>query len=357
MEKFVRDVTFYSDQEHFKHYVCFLAQAGRFGEEIKKNGCEVYCLNMKNGLSVFSALQLLKVIREVGPDIINNHQRNILANIIIMMFRKIQKIYFEHGGHLMGHSSFATKLFYDLFAIHYQVVMTNSKHVRDRIKKFKRMENKDVLSFYCGIHLDLYERKMAKLNIKEELGIPQENKVIGIVGRLVEQKGMDDFLRVASEVNKLNKACSFVVVGDGPLRQSLEQLASQLNLKILFLGDRSDVPQFMGVFDIFIITSKWEPFGIVVLEAMAARVPVVGFSVEGMKEIFETGGGILIQKRNHRELAEVIVEVLNNDVKREQLIKEGYELVKNKFDFKNRIKCLEEIYRQLSVQKYENSAR
>ena len=67
-----------------------------------------------------------------------------------------------------------------------------------------------------------------------ELGIPNENKVVGMVGRLVEQKGVDDFIKVASEINKLYKECSFVIVGGGFLKTSLEQMSKDLNLEIHF---------------------------------------------------------------------------------------------------------------------------
>lgn len=349
MEKFVRDIALYSDKKQFKQYICFLAQKNRFGEEMHKNGCDVQCLNMKTGLSLFAALSLRKVIKDINPDIIHNHQRNILANMIIMLFRRVKKIYFEHGGHLMSGGSFATSLFYLLFAARYQIVMTNSNYVCDKMKTFKTLVNKEILVFYIGVHVEMYRQERNKSGIKKEIGLMPGHKIVGIVGRLVEQKGIDDFIKVAAKIQKVNKLCQFVVVGDGPLQKPLEQLALQLHVKIKFLGDRSDVPQLMSAFDLFMITSKWEPFGIVVLEALASRVPVVGFSVEGMKEIFEAGGGILVEKRNMQELADTVLEVLNDENKREQLIEEGYKIVTNKFNFKNRIKYLEEIYKKIKV--------
>ena len=175
--------------------------------------------------------------------------------------------------------------------------------------------------------------------------IPAGNKVVGIVGRLVEQKGIDDFIEIAARIQERQKDCSFIVVGDGPLRVELEKMAQERKVPIKFTGDRQDLPELLPVFDIFIFTSRWEPFGIIILESLASGVPVVGFAVDGMRAIIEKGGGgILVQNRDHAKVAEAACSLLNDQRRRDEVARQGYENVQKNFEVKENIKALEEEY-------------
>ena len=100
---------------------------------------------------------------------------------------------------------------------------------------------------------------------------------MGIVARLHPVKGHRFFLEAAREVLQQRPDVRFLVVGDGPLRPSLEELAAQLGIagQVTFTGFVEDVPSIMSELQLLVISSLWEGFGLTAVEAMALGVPVV----------------------------------------------------------------------------------
>jgi glycosyltransferase involved in cell wall biosynthesis len=107
----------------------------------------------------------------------------------------------------------------------------------------------------------------------------------------------------------------FLLVGDGPLRAEIEQQAAALGLgeSVLFLGDRRDIPAIFASSDISVLTSDSEGLSNVILEAMAAGVPVVAYAVGGNPEIVNSERGALIPAGNEAEFADAICRLLSDE--------------------------------------------
>jgi glycosyltransferase involved in cell wall biosynthesis len=138
------------------------------------------------------------------------------------------------------------------------------------------------------------------------LGLPADAVVVGAACRLIEQKGLryglEAFARAAADV----PAARLMIAGDGPLRGELEALARTLGIadRVQFLGWRPDAVGLMPAFDIFLMPSLWEGFGMVLLEAMAASVPVAGSRVSAIPEVVADGEtGLLAAPRDVDGLA------------------------------------------------------
>jgi glycosyltransferase involved in cell wall biosynthesis len=348
-ERFIRDISAYSNRKRYEHSVCFLSRGGPIADQIACGGTQVYCLGMKSGLSIVVGAKIIGVIGKIKPDIVTIHSRNYFIPLLLLFFPKIRKSCFEHGGRLDGNiSKRDTKIyrhFYNWFVRFYPLILTNSDYMKNKIVEVTKIKPQKIRVYYYGIDINKYENDSANSSLKAKLDIPGSHRVFGMVGRLAEQKGVDDFIKIASEIQKLSSQCSFVVIGDGHLRANLEKMAMEYKVDIKFLGDRQDVPELLSVFDVFIFTSRWEPFGIVVLEAFAAKVPIVGFSVPGMKEIIEKGGGgILIKGRDHCKVAKIAVDLLEDKKRYSELSDEGHLNVQKNFSVQKTIKILEEEY-------------
>ena len=129
------------------------------------------------------------------------------------------------------------------------------------------------------------------------------------------------FLRIAAEVHKRIPDAEFLLVGDGPLRAEIEQQAAALGLgeHVLFLGDRRDIPAILASSDISVLTSDSEGLSNVILEAMAAGVPVVAYAVGGNPELVNSERGALISAGNETEFADAIWRLLSDaSLRREQ---------------------------------------
>lgn len=346
-ERFVRDIVVHTNMTPFEHAVCFLSHGGSFAAAMEKSGAATYCLNMKTGFSVARGTQIRRLIKHIAPRIIQAHCRNYVASAVMATLSAPKKAYFEHGGDLIAEHPIRDVRFYNWFSRYYDLIMANSHYTRDSILELTDTDPQKVVVFYPGIDCALFDRAHRNDTLRQRLGFADSDTVIGTIGRLVTQKGIDDFIAVAAEVAKLHRSCRFVVVGEGHKRAELERMVKDHQIDVTFLGERLDIPSIMKMFDLFLFTPKWEPFGLVVLEAMAASVPVVGYCVPGMKELVERGGGVLVEKRDPLLLARTVVDILTNREQYSRLQHEGCTHVCTHFDIRKRVRALESLYMKL----------
>ena len=129
------------------------------------------------------------------------------------------------------------------------------------------------------------------------LGLPGEARVALFTGRLTYQKGLDILLKAMAGQAAEAQAMHLLVAGEGQARPSLEGLAMRLGVspRVHFLGRRDDVRQLMKSVHLAVLPSRWEGLSLVLLEAMAAGLPVVTTAVEGAAEVLEDGvSGVLV---------------------------------------------------------------
>ena len=148
--------------------------------------------------------------------------------------------------------------------------------------------------------------------LRQQLGLRSEDLVIGSVGRLVEQKDyptqLHAFALAAARVPRLR----MVIAGDGLLRAKLEEMARDLGVadRVRFLGNWDDVPALLRSVDVFALSSKFEPFGVALLEAKAAGLPIVATSVNEIPNIVADGeSGLLTPPENASNMAALFVKL------------------------------------------------
>src|SRR5688572_9066235 len=188
--------------------------------------------------------------------------------------------------------------------------------------------------------------------LKTSLGIPASAPVIGSVGRLSIQKSPTDFIRVAEAVHRSRPDAHFIWVGDGPLEEHVRKLSTflQLDATIHWLGQRSDVHQLLHLFDCLILTSRWEGFPIVVLEAMAAGVPVVATDILGTRELIAHGvNGWLAPVREVESLAGLVLDLLNNPSKAEEFRLASRARIENEFTRTNMLGRIQNLYDEVAM--------
>ena len=154
-----------------------------------------------------------------------------------------------------------------------------------------------------------------RARLRAELGLPADTLLTALVGRIEDQKGVDSLISVVPEVVARVPAAHFLVVGDGTRRAEMERLATRLGVadRVHFVGWRHDLTDVMRAIDVLALPSRWEAFGIVNLEAMAAAKPVVGFAVEGVPEVVVHGEtGLLSRPGARDDFARDLVQVLGD---------------------------------------------
>ncbi len=166
---------------------------------------------------------------------------------------------------------------------------------------------------YNGVEPALYERKSRAAKIRQELGLPPEASVVGLVARLDHRaKGHLELLQ-ALALLKERHTIHALMVGGGRRQEEMRQLAASLGLAevVHFLGNRRDVPDLLAAMDIFVLPSHSEGVSLAVLEAMAAGLPVIVSAVGGLPEIVKHGEtGLLIPPKDPEALAQSLARVL-----------------------------------------------
>jgi glycosyltransferase involved in cell wall biosynthesis len=145
--------------------------------------------------------------------------------------------------------------------------------------------------------------------LRSYLGVPEDALLMGIACRLVDQKGVTYALQGFKQVTEDFPQARLVIAGEGELRAVLEAEATALGIagRTHFLGWQSNVPHVLAGVDIFLMPSLWEGFGLVLLEAMSKRLPVIASAVSAIPEIVVHGeSGILVPPKDATALAEAM---------------------------------------------------
>jgi len=166
------------------------------------------------------------------------------------------------------------------------------------------------------------DKKAARAALRHELQLAPDALLIGIVSRLIAQKGIDDGLRAFKRVAADFPDAHLVIAGDGALRGALELEAERLQLadRVHFLGWRSDAVHVIAALDIFLMPSLWEGFGLTLLEAMSMAVPVVATNVSAIPEIVaQQETGLLVPPRDVMSLANSLELLLGDAALRQHM--------------------------------------
>ncbi len=200
-----------------------------------------------------------------------------------------------------------------------------------------------------GVYLDEYKANREQLRALDEKYGLAGKKVVLFTGRLTAQKGVDYLIRAARHIKG-----EVLILGDGPDRERLERLITELkitNCRILGYmkpGEQLGFKAFYSRADVYVAPSTWkEPLGLVILEAMAAKTPVITTRAGGVMSLIKDGyNGYLVHVRNAKEIADRVNELLTNDELCRKMGERSYELVVKKYTWDRIADQFEAIYKK-----------
>ena len=201
---------------------------------------------------------------------------------------------------------------------------------------------------------------LTKRDLREELGLRFKDKVVGFIGRLVREKGIEDLLEAMGQVAKEIPEVKLLVVGDTlesdrdrQATERLYQLIQRNNLedRIKFTGFREDIPELLSIMDLFVLPSYREGMPRTILEAMATGKPVVATNIRGCREEVVDGvTGLLVPVKDPEALAQAIVKVLSDGKLAQQMGQAGRKRVEKEFDERLVLERQLKVYKQLVAQ-------
>ena len=290
-------------------------------------------LHIMNGRNPLDFFKIVSALKSSTYDLIHSHSNALLLNMALQFVGQ-PVVFTEHGGKLLG-GRWVDQLAYKLFARRFNVIIAISNEMARLMRATVPSLADRVEVVYNGV--DIERIQTARSCAVQDYWPNSEMQpfTIGVIGRLDDQKGIDLFIDTAKELCKRRSDAQFVIVGDGSLRAQLEQQARSLvdNNKLFFTGYRSDALSILKTMDVFLFTSKYEPFGLVITEAMVALVPVVAANIKGaVPELIDNGKtGLVVEGANIPELAESVDRLLDNERLRSEVKSKAFAAVSERF--------------------------
>jgi hypothetical protein len=182
-------------------------------------------------------------------------------------------------------------------------------------------------------NIDLKEKQKSLADVRKELGLKKDTKIVLFIGLIIPRKGIDKIIRMADKLRKEDVV--FMLAGDGPKKKEYEEQVSKLKLekKVIFLGWRTDTPRLYQASDMLVLPAEGEGLPGVVMEAMSFGVPCVASNIPCIPDLIDDGkSGYLCDKDKPDEFAARIKELLRDSNKKKRMGQEAQKKIKS-FDW------------------------
>ncbi len=270
----------------------------------------------------FKAIKEIRaILKRENPDIVycNSSKAGALGRIAAMGLG-LNVVYNAHGWAFNMKTSFLYRLVYiiieSVLAFFCDKIICISKYEKQSaLAKFVGTNRKDVV-IYNGIEIERVESAKKNPRFKKtDFGIPEDDFVVGMIGRMSKQKAPDDFVRMAAEIHSKMPNTHFFIIGNGKEQEAVEELIKSLGLKGCFhlTGWVENKYDYLALFDVGVLLSRWEGFGLAIAEYMAAGIPSVVTNVDAIPELVTDGeNGLLVGVGDYVDAAEKVTFLLNN---------------------------------------------
>jgi glycosyltransferase involved in cell wall biosynthesis/protein-tyrosine-phosphatase len=323
-------------------------------------GAPAIALSIGRGLDLVAVWRLTQLIRRHRIDVLQTHDSQTRRIGALAAFvtgtRHITSV---HGWIFNDRKELLARWIDQRLIRLAESVITVSERLKQDLEK-AGVPSGRITPLQNAILLDDYRGAADSAALRQKLGIRVGQPTVSIIGRLSAEKGHAVFLEAARMVRLEVPDATFLIVGDGPLRESLEQQAVAMGLasSVLFTGHISDMAPVYALTDVLAISSFTEGIPNVLLEAFAYGKPAVATSVGGVPEVLEDGvTGRLVPPGDAKPLAEGLVTLLRDNALRDQMGLAAHARIRTRFNFEHRTRALETLYRAKAVDKNNRGAR
>lgn len=260
-----------------------------------------------------------KLLLRFSPDVVHAHMvhANIFARISRQFYDVPRLICTAHSNNEGGK---VRMLAYRLTHTCADLTTNVSQAASKNFENLGAVPKGGIQTVYNGIDLNKFKRdEQLRAHVRSSLNIADDEIMLLAVGRLHEAKDYPNLLNALSLIlkkNNITKKVKLVIAGEGEQKSILEQKIQALKIQdhVQLIGRRNDVPQLMSAADLFVLSSSFEGFGLVVAEAMACETYVVATDCGGVQEVMG-GFGSLVNKSDSDALAIGIEKVLTKNIK------------------------------------------
>lgn len=348
--------------------LAFFPTGAKQDSEIISGFDEVFEFKRKPSMNPFSllmiAFQLRGLIKSSNIDVVHTHTS--LGGVIGRLATVGLHVPTVHTIHAYGADEFTPipqKWFYafiektlDLLTTKY---ISPSKYMVDYGVKEKIISKEKANVIYNSLPLkspDFEKNHQIRKNFRRLHSVDETTTILLFCGRLEPQKGFDILLKALSELSIGDPDYLLFVCGSGDCFDRYKQMSIDLNIegKIRWCGWQSDLTSFYASSDIYVMPSRWESFGLVFLEAMNYKLPIVSTKTQAIPEVVENNiTGLLSKNEDTVELSINIETLINNPSLREAYGNNGFDRLNEKFLFDDFILKIFNLYSSLKDSKYK----
>jgi len=354
LEKILTSIVLNLDKKKYNVSVWCLREGGFFANKLAKEGIDFKILHISTSRNPLSIYKLYKLLKSRKFDIIHTHAYSAGTIGRMSAFLAGVPVIISHN-----HSV------YDYYNRRYHFVEWFLSLITDRVvcvsdianrfaNETQRINARKLITIHNGIDSEYTVLEKRTSGLRKELGIPVDHSVICTIAHLEEHKGVKYLLESASLLLQSRNDVSFLVVGEGRLKEKLKILCADLKIEenVVFAGERGDIPEILSLTDIFVLPSLREGLPLTILEAMACGKPVIATNVGGIPEVVKDGvSGILISPKDPEALHSAINELLGDREKLKKMGHNGKRVYSESFDSKTMIGKIEDLYDSLMCEK------
>lgn len=310
------------DKTRFKPIVLTLIPGGPMEPEFKAvPGVELLSLKRKGGKSDFSCLfKILRILLSRKVDIVQPFltPANLYGLLAAILCRTPVKIMTRRPGIEPEEAPIGYRLYFkaEVFLARFTDWVVANSQVGSEYMLSKGIRQERIKIIPNGVNVArLTDSLLPTEQARQRLGLPADGKVVGTVARLVPVKGHAILLHAAAQIQRVIPDTKFAIVGDGPLRNSLESLTQQLGLSssVVFFGEQRNIGTYLSAFDVAVLPSYREGCANFLLEAMTLGKPVVATDIIGNRDVVRNDEtGLLVAPGDAEALAGAIIALLQD---------------------------------------------
>jgi len=228
--------------------------------------------------------------------------------------------------------------------------LANSRACADFIAKRLWISPDKFTVIYNGLETEKFNLPDRRKELFAGLNVPQDYKIVTMVGRLTEQKNYPMLIRVAQKTKQMNLPLHFVIAGTGDLLNSLIEMSRRLGVddRVHFIGVRNDIPQILAASDIFLFTTNFEGFPNALLEAMATGLPVITTNFSGVDELVQNGiTGRIVSRDDANAACDCLKSYIDKPATAKTVGFAGQSFVKERFAMQTMVEKIYTFYKSV----------
>jgi len=346
------------DRDRFEFRVCVLQvkRGNPIAKELKDLGIDVDLVQIHRLKDPFNIFRILRYLKSHPPDLIHTQLEfsDILGNLAAKILHKPSVSTLHTLDTVRNYKFSAPRQKLKWFILRYfcdQIIAVSHK-TREHHIKYGRIPEEKIKTIHNGIQLSRFQKhNLTALDLfKQNYKLNPDHKIITTVAVLREPKGIQFMINALPAILEKHPNVTYLIIGEGSYRAPLQNLIMErkLNEHVIMTGHRTDIPEILALSDLFVLPSLGDALPTVLIEALAAGIPIVATEVGGIPEIIQKGiNGLLVPPASSEKLAYACLELIQQGELARKLASEGLKTAYEQFDVRHQVQQLESVYQYL----------